>query len=1534
MIELKPVLNKKEQEAIRLYNTLPYNQAVKEKDESALFKAIKTARKEQWLSQELKLENPNNLILTKGKAWSPLDVLMQKFIEVSPMKLLSPENLWKSTASVNKKVYAALEKPWLIFSKPTSEVLKAWSAIYYWAKGIYEEMSSYIKPDKIAPSMNKTSQWANLTPAITLQTKIAEDNIAKKMEKDIKSWLNVVQRWILNTADEFENNRSKVNILFWTTDWLSDYWSLHTNEERRRNAIAKAPEEKKEELTKFYGDTTAWQVWIDIVSQVAWWLASWTALSSIAQKTTNPVVAKALTTMGDTIVKYWMWANEILWATQAFSALAYYNSTWKYLFEDDMEATEAMIWWVFSSVVRWAGKAFLKNKEKWFTPDNIDWAKFLKEVNSDEWVSKGFSIMTNAFNNSFKELKEKTGNAIQDYVEKQWLVSRFVWDEGDITLIEKLSDDWMNAADNSTRNEKISNAFWASAINRFNKWEWTASEWKQASDKLNWLYEWRKFIMEEPTKINPVTWSSTKEVKWEIISGNKYWKVKIRMEWWEFRVITTSDLKSSIKEVPDEEIANFLRNAKYKWRKLVQREEWDVIPEVTMKAAWKEVDTPVSIPTPRARIKKERMKIEFKPVDKSIVREKLSKIKEQEAIEVTQKPLWKKSRDLIFNRVNEDLVDAMWLKWAEATKAVAKLQSNKVNWELFSIKSSIDRTISSMSDKELSDFNILLKLKNRLRQTENYKWELKTKWWTASEMKAAIDEIELSSINSKWATSMINTANAYIRDWLLKSWIINKEQWKAFNKNPFYIPSKLTADDIFKIGVNWRTTPLDGALIKSLKWWSDELEMDFKNWLTDAYYYYSKALRAINRNEYIGNIVNLSKQNWIDLIERHWVDYTEMTKAWFEKYSYKVNWEDVSIFLPKEVINELSNVNLWGDIQSAVAVIAKATAITKMFTTGWFAPAFWVWQLPTETLMGALKAYSVWWDMKAFLSLLPMKFKEKIPFIWNEEDKAFIRALSDLISASWADYASGRASSEELMAAFNPEWMSRIAKATIWFMEWANHFAHLADKYWPRWPSFYSIIVRDYKRIWLTQKDFKNDLLKFYKNNFLDLKWFKKYAIEKWIDVDVATKFTNDIFPYASASQAMKQLWGLIPYINVFPANIDSMIRMIKDGKAWRVWAIMAWLTAVSSYNYYYNMVDKNWPWADLKNEPWYIRWQSWIATKTEDWSWLFSKPFSTNNSLYELIYWLTYLAWEYQRWNWVDLSSMINPAKNFTYFDFLWKTEQEGISGLLTALWEPIFNVTILWQVAEVMLNKNIRYWSKIYNEGFWINDINPQTSALTKAITSLIIKANEIAWTDMEENMWVIRWWIWAWFNPAAFSHIISKIDPTSKQTSKAIQKAIEEWDTASGLNSALMYLSHKSFKSRNAELSQIYKIKDEQTKEYKLNQFWIKAYIDWVDNIEQLKVVAKSWLQDVANTYWYNSKEYKYFIDVIKKKKLEITSWVDTAVIKDQNSDIIARYMLSIYQKEWKEWVIKFMEENYPNFSQSKRNDINSRFKELNK
>lgn len=1444
-LELKPVLNKSELERISQFNSLPYSKAYKEKKENELFEIVKSERKNRNIpTYKIDTSNPSttkHFIYTKPKDLSPIQIFTSLFnvyrkedekpwLKNVVNPILRPalnvwglaldiltqwqwqwklsSTVWKVAAEVNKPIYAALEKPWVLISKPISSVAKAWTAVYQWAKGVFNEMASVIKENRTQNISSEVSWGGWLMPMErNLETLAIDKKIDDVIKKNKESWLGTFQRGILSTADDFEDNIRKVDILFWTTDSLSDYWTLNSQEEKRRNAIEKAPPEKKETFQKFYDDTMWWQMGNDVVTQVVWWFATWSALGAISKQIANPVVSKAVSTMWDVISKYGMWANEILGAAQAFSALSYYDATGKYLFDDDKEATEAMAWGLFSALIRGGIKTFTKDWTEKIALENIDTDKFMKTISEDDGVRKWFSIMTRELKKAFEEWKQKLWESIEKAMEWQWLVPRII------------DEQWVPS----------------SVVN-----------------------------------------------------------------------------KAPVKD------------------------EADLFIETLSK--------PV--------IKKDEVG--------------------------HKKPLSKSFRDAFYERSNEDFVAQLNLPKQERYAALANLEQIKNNGKIEQFKNRLDEIVKPFNDVQLRKLNTLIRLKDRLNKTINFwnqynakieaikiknekrtnlisktisdwlsekqkeklfkifpknklpfwEWILKTKGWTKEKMQAVITKLE-EDIDLSEASKQIRNLNVLARQSMYDSWLISKETADAFALNPDYIPSKITQESMEEIWIQWKKFKWD-ALIKWLKGGSDSLEFDLDNWLTDAFSYYTRIIKAARRNEYIKNIVEIAREQWMELVSKNVPNKKELTRMWYEKYSYKVDGEEVEIMLPKDVIKRLDknpeDLMLW------IKAMQKLTAISKSMISWWLNPFFYVVQLPVEFFLWLLKSIKQWGNLWTFFSTLPKRVRYWV--FWTNDEKKISNLISQLISTSWADFAWGRYAQEELTQAFNPLWTwiewNILTRGAIKTLSRANYVASIFDKWWVRGPAFMADISKQLKEKWISEKQFEKALLSFWETWMLDYNSFVKHMAGKGININISSKVARDIFPYAVVSDSLRLLGTFQPYLNIAAVNLDALIKLLRDGDNKRNKTIIGWIAAMAIWNYYYNHISEDWPWKELAKQDWKIKAQSWLAIQWANWTWKFTSPLTNNNTLYNIIYWLTYLAWETARGNWFNpAEAMAKTWEELLYFDFIHNMNEKWIIKWWFDAVKEKFSVPIFKQAIEIWTNKWLRYWEKIYNEWYWLNDINPRTSDFVKLVAFVVEEYNKMFEEDYRDVWWVKKWGVQ--FNPAVMSKAIEYGDPTQFPFYKNIKNLlVSEWEEET--KDALFKLISRSFKTQEKTIEDIYNTRDAETMRYGLIQNWIKNIVSAAETKEEVKEIFKNRREELIKEYWKDSKEYKYFKNKVIEKMEELEKWKTTFTVQKQSADTIARYMIKIREEEWKEAWEKFWLENRQYLWEQKRENVIKLFKQL--
>jgi hypothetical protein len=365
-------------------------------------------------------------------------------------------------------------------------------------------------------------------------------------------------------------------------------------------------------------------------------------------------------------------------------------------------------------------------------------------------------------------------------------------------------------------------------------------------------------------------------------------------------------------------------------------------------------------------------------------------------------------------------------------------------------------------------------------------------------------------------------------------------------------------------------------------------------------------------------------------------------------------------------------------------------------------------------------------------------------------------------------------------------------------------------------------------------------------------------------------------------------------------------------------------------WNYYYNHISEDWPWKELAKQEGKIKAQSWLAIQWANWTWKFTSPFTNNNTLYNLIYWLTYLSMEAARGNWFKpAEAMAKTAEELAYFDFVHNMNEKGFFEWWFNAIKEKFSVPILKQAIEIWTNQWLRYWEKIYNKWYWLNDINPRTSDFIKLVAFITEKYNENFEEDYKDVWWVKQWGIQ--FNPAVMSKAIENVDPTQFPFYKNIKNLFaSEWEQET--KDALFKLISRSFKTQEKTIEDIYNTRDAETMRYSLIQNWIKNIILSAETKEEVKEIFKNRREELIKEYWKDSKEYKYFKNKVIEKMEELEKWKTTFTVQKQSADTIARYMIKIREEEWKEAWEKFWLENRQYLWEQKRENVIKLFKQL--
>lgn len=1372
-----------------------------------------------------------------------------------------------------------------VLNKKDLENIKAYQSMPY--SQLYKEKDEW-DIYNIVKSVRKENQLPNKKIKPDDADSISEYMISNKP----KDW-SILKNW----WDFLSNSKKIIDIL----STLKSQWE----------DVIKPIKEKEDELV-WKATEKLYNIWKPVLNVWMWILDYWQ--QNIIWKPASIITAapyKAYSVF-NWILEEWLWkaVDVKKWKTTIPEAILSTPSiikTWISKWKEDRELFQ------------------LKNDIIYWTNTRNLW-DFLNFKTSEEKVKETINAYPQYKDElqSFADENKATRTAIQIL----WWVASWLWTSQALwRWALKLSTMWATWEKAAKVLSNFQKYYDKTALN------WLPALWAfvAANTWLHYLATWENLLSWDEETTNNVLWSIFIKAMPEAF--------KVLYKTWKY---TSKEILSPLFENKEfkKGFSNFMTDLKDDlWNKVTDFAEWQwLVPRI--------------IDETKKSVSKE------KPILNEVIDDVNIRVKEQEDIakinqlleewrRLPSKPSLKekaiekttKLRDLFFERSNEDLVKFLWIKWEKADYVLWDLKAINNRWRSKVLFDDIEQIIKPLSPDDKLQLNEYMMLKNRYQQTINREanleklwkhWELKTGKWTKELMQKYLSWTEKDNYIIKETADKIHNITKVVLDDLLDSWIINKWEYDWLRQNPYYIPSKLTDESLDIIWRDWIKRQWE-QLIKTLKWWSEELNFSTTDSLYNLYNFYSKSLNIANKNRYIKNIAKYAKEIWNDLDVTPWKDLTKFSKEWFEKYSYKYNWEVKEVMLPKYIIERLNKTKFDNKTISALKPFQAAVALSKTFTTWWLAPKFWLSQLPTETLLSSLYTWKEWWDMKEFFTLTANRLLSKL---WRK--KEYYDLVSDFISSSWADFAWAKFAQEDLDKVFNPStvWLHLWKKSKfVKFLSNMNYIAAWFDKWWPRWPAFMADVMAQFKKIWKTKWDFEKLITKYNiwteKNPVLDYTGFTNELIKLWVSANKARKTANDIFDYNAVSDAMKFSGSLQPYLNITATNIDAIKKLLTKWDKKKIASIIWWFSSMAYMNYWYNFLRDEQAWEELRSRWWTIRAQPWLHYVDNEWNSHFTQPFTNNNSLYNFIYWLTYLMWEANRiwtkdavkeWFW-------RTTQDFTYFFDL---QNWVLDSLRTK-----FNVPILKQILETSLNKDFRYWWQIYNEWYWLNDINPQVSDLVKAIWVATDLYNRNLSDDYSENeLWIKSWWFQ--YNPVAVSRFLSWADPTQFSTYKTLSKMIKkftedwEWDSTK-ISEELLKFFTREFKPQNQTLNDIYKSREDLSIQTKLVNNQIKNLVKWASTKEELWKIYSTYSKNIFNDFW-DWKELKYLINEVKDKKKEIEWWKLAWVIWDFTAEELWKVLAEKYKnKDWK-WYEEIRNQiNKAWFKTNKINDIIKYFNE---
>jgi len=374
---------KDEEEKAWRYKTEGFSTMYEEDDEEDLYETATIMRKESGLSsapyKENKPETYKNLIINKPVENTPASETYATYWRGStlPNKEITDEDIgftevwWKLKSSEDFTVKDSVTK---LFE----EQIKEWT--WKVLKWVAQVMDKPVDTAISKPFGSLYTIWA----AWYFNTKEMYKSMVEFRDFDwMKAWKDT------------EAFQDRIEYLFWTNLSMNDYLNMDTAQEKRRKIVEKSDWELRNDLEKLEPYTIVYDVVANLLTM--WWISKW--LGQLALKAwPKTAVGKTMIALENTInpsltnmAKLGVWVAAVAWP--------YYGLTWKWLWEDDPQATEWALMFLTSlwiklspKAVKWGYKAWKKAYDlgKW-------WIKALfrnKEV--QKWVQM--------FSEEFKKL--------------------------------------------------------------------------------------------------------------------------------------------------------------------------------------------------------------------------------------------------------------------------------------------------------------------------------------------------------------------------------------------------------------------------------------------------------------------------------------------------------------------------------------------------------------------------------------------------------------------------------------------------------------------------------------------------------------------------------------------------------------------------------------------------------------------------------------------------------------------------------------------------------------------------------------------------------------------------------------------------------------------------------------------------------------------------------------------------------------------------------------------------------------------------
>lgn len=1445
MIELKPVLNKKDLENISLYQKMPYRQFYNDNDEGKIYDVVKSVRKQNsyWPSKidDKKPETYSNLIINKPKTDAPAS---------TASKLLWIINwVYEDWTKIVKKVW----------EKKDEAISKVWDALvpdfistgYQFIKPQLKAVTDYALPTAlwVPEELKSNYKWTKaLQPLTTTAFEVVSavsqplENIGKasylkvkenySLPYDIVKW-TIDWKWVKQIFKDREERQFYDRLFLWV-NWFDDILTISTSNERRKEMINQLSNPADKEKAEKYLEDNKWQImWTDILYWVWAWIIWWGwirwAASAIKNKWVRDILnvtANVIDPSLNDLAKVWV----VLWALSWIQ----YATNWSFWIEWETAEEGAFIA-LWATALKWmwvAIPATYKGVKELLSTDEVkDWMDmFFGRMADLTWARmhflpphKGWDIFTKSEQDeiykAIKDVKLDWNNELLKVLEKHWMV------DGNWLFNDKFNRNF------PTYNEQL-NDLWI---------------WINRADDL----------IEEINQEQPKALSNSKikedDIKYAVNSIPERWIFKAWEKNIQRKLIDTWYTYNKDKWT----ISNWLNiRTKQLEQRFFQRREIEAVKMFW----WNEADI-ANLEQLRIRWSEENLVKAFNKKAKSLSENALNKYWEYIQLKSRYMQMVNRNTDTLAK------LEELWNEkaWIEAAIEVAKRVKNPTEdnfKEIFNLENKLTKL-----NKEIEKVTAANKLDTKV----NIGW-IDIVFRTTDELDAYLKWVE-SKYNSVVEMSDLQASlQKTVLNWLYDSWVISAKQYDALMRNPYYVPAKLT-EESKKGDIGEQMYEMRAGLIKWLWEWSDELNFSLDG-IDNLINYYRRAYSIMTKNDFLKEFDEIATRWWQDLINLK-------NKEWFTSVPMFKDWERFDIFLPNFVtkrfeVDDVSQ-NLF------LKTLRKWNQLSKVLITS-YEPLFVAKMLLSEHLAALMQSANTWTVSWEFFNFLPKKAATKVWEILKSDiwDRDFYNAMSQYIDATWASYWWMKGTSKDMLNELSSYLYYSKNAYLRWYIntiDWVWKVFSDVEKYSTRWPVFTSALYKNAQDVWMDKAEFRT-LVKSFLNKetwLLDDRWLTKALKEKWINANLAAKYSRGIFDYLSAWDDFVFLWRYIAYANLVPVTGKALYNF----SVWaikRLWSLptkqknraIAWITAtiwavqsMAFVNYAYNywlfkftnesdewFEERKRLWELLRTQPDYTKFRPWRAYLWTDWKIHHSNIGILNNTLYDFVYRATYTAMELARWNWMDWDWVLKQADDLTYFT-------KARWGVLESI--NLFTPTTLKWALESSFNKSLYHWGQIYTPWLWLNDDK-----------NVWVIANTI-WDIL--SFWYSEWPLWekVWgfqVNKKMLDNVIKFWDPEknwfiktliNNAQSEIINSSVN-WITPKETN-YIFRLFWSSAKIMDETINWLYNASNDVSSNYKIQQNLVKNTFSETKSKEEAIDAYVKLAKNARASYWKDHKLVKY-------------------------------------------------------------------------